>query len=84
MSTTEQNTNVVPKINKYEFIEDVNAGMFKADLATKYSIAESSVTEIVKKLGLTLKRYVAPKYVLVDEEPTTRNPLSLDNNNSMN
>ena len=82
----------VPKISKTEFIADVNNGVFKKELAEKYGITESSVTEITRKLGLTLKRYVAPKYILVDDindlegdaQQTTASPLSLDDPESMN
>lgn len=86
--------NNVPKVSKREFIADVNNGMFKKQLAEKYTLAESSVTEITKKLGLTLKRYVAPKYILVDDtndlegdaqqETVNSSPLSLDDPESMN
>lgn len=56
-------------ISKQTFIADVESGMTKAKLATKYEIPQSVVSKWVKDLGLKLKREVTPKYVLVDEQP---------------
>jgi len=53
-----------PTINVKAFITDDNNGLTKADLIDKYEISDASVKEIAKTLGVSIRRYVAPKYVL--------------------
>jgi hypothetical protein len=48
-------------------VADVEAGMTKVNLASKYEIPQSVVSKWVKDLGLKLKRDVSPKYSLVDD-----------------
>ena len=53
-----------PTVSAVSFITDVNNGLTKNDLITKYNISEASVKEIANKLGVSVRRYVAPKYIL--------------------
>ena len=55
-----------PKIVKGEFTADVNSGMTKAELIAKYKVSSDSIKQIAKTLNLTIKRAVAPKFILVD------------------
>jgi hypothetical protein len=55
------------QISKQSFVADVEAGMTKVNLASKYEIPQSVVSKWVKDLGLKLKRDVSPKYSLVDD-----------------
>jgi len=59
-----ENTTTTPTINVAAFITDVHAGFTKNDLIEKYNISEASVKEIANKLGVSVRRYVAPKYIL--------------------
>lgn len=67
-----------PTISKAEFTQFVNEGWSKQQLADKYQISTASVKEIAKTLGLTIKRAVAPKYILTDDvvETTTANTIT--------
>ena len=56
-----------PKIVKGEFTADVNSGMTKAELIAKYKVSSDSIKQIAKMLNLTIKRAVAPKFILVDD-----------------
>lgn len=68
-----------PTISKTEFTQFVNEGWSKQQLADKYQISTASVKEIAKTLGLTIKRAVAPKYILVDETTTeSRDKVTFD------
>ena len=62
-------TNNKPDISEAVFTFDVENGMSKIDLATKWGISTASVKEIAKTLDLTIKRSVAPKYTLVRDIP---------------
>lgn len=56
------------KINKLEFVADVNAGMTRAELKAKYSLPVSIINDWAKALELTITIKKAPKYLLVDED----------------
>lgn len=57
------------QINKSQFVQDVQNGMSKADVASKYEIPAGVAAKFTKELGLKFKRNVEPKYVLIDDEP---------------
>ena len=59
------------KINKTDFIADVNAGMTRAELKAKYSLPVSIINDWAKALELTITIKKAPKYVLVNNESET-------------
>lgn len=59
-----------PIVSKSLFIADVVAGMTKSELITKWKISSASVKQLATKCGVTIKRAVTPKYVLVDDEET--------------
>jgi len=59
------------KINKTDFIADVNAGMTRAELKAKYSLPVSIINDWAKALELTITIKKAPKYVLIDGEVET-------------
>jgi hypothetical protein len=59
------------KINKLEFVADVNAGMTRAELKAKYSLPVSIINDWAKALELTITIKKAPKYVLIDNESDT-------------
>jgi hypothetical protein len=59
------------KINKLEFVADVNAGMTRAELKAKYSLPVSIINDWAKALELTITIKKAPKYVLIDAEVET-------------
>jgi hypothetical protein len=56
-----------PTISKSQFIADVNSGMSKSELTTKWGISSQSVKQLATQFGLTIKRAVTPKYILVDD-----------------
>ena len=56
------------KINKTDFIADVNAELTRAELKAKYGVPVSIINDWAKALELTIKIKKAPKYVLVDED----------------
>ena len=56
------------KINRTDFIADVNAEMTRAELKAKYGVPVSVINDWAKALELTIKIKKAPKYVLVDED----------------
>lgn len=58
------------KINKTDFIADVNAELTRAELKAKYGVPVSIINDWAKALELTIKIKKAPKYVLVDEDTT--------------
>jgi hypothetical protein len=55
------------KINKAEFIADVNAGMTRAELKAKYQVPVTKINDWAKALELTITIKKAPKYVLIDD-----------------
>jgi hypothetical protein len=59
------------KINKVDFIADVNAGMTRAELKAKYSLPVSIINDWAKALELTITIKKAPKYVLIDGNEET-------------
>ena len=59
--------NQTVKVSKAEFTEDVNNGMKREELMTKYGLKKNAVNEIAKTLKVTIKRSVKPTYLLVDE-----------------
>ena len=56
------------KINKTDFIADVNAGLTRNELKAKYAVPVSVINDWAKALELTIKIKKAPKYLLVDED----------------
>ena len=56
------------KINKTDFIADVNAELTRTELKAKYGVPVSVINDWAKALELTIKIKKAPKYVLVDED----------------
>lgn len=71
------------KINKTDFIADVNAGLTRAELKAKYGVPVSVINDWANQLGLKIAIKKAPKYVLVDdtdvvaeEIPTTEYSMS--------
>lgn len=65
------------QISKGEFINDVNSGMTRKELMSKYELSLNNIKEVAKQLNLTIKRDFKPKFVLVDDiQPT--NQLSLE------
>ena len=59
------------KINKTDFIADVNAGMTRNELKAKYAVPVSVINDWAKALELTITIKKAPRYVLVDNESET-------------
>ena len=59
------------KINKTDFIADVNAGLTRAELKAKYGVPVSVINDWAKALNLTITIKKAPKYVLVDDVAET-------------
>ena len=59
------------KINKTDFIADVNAGLTRNELKAKYGVPVSVINDWAKALELTITIKKAPKYVLVDNESET-------------
>jgi hypothetical protein len=59
------------KINKTDFIADVNAGLTRNELKAKYAVPVSRINDWAKALELTITIKKAPKYVLVDNESET-------------
>lgn len=71
------------KINKTDFIADVNAGLTRTELKTKYSVPVDVINTWANQLGLKIAIKKTPKYVLVDdtdvvaeEIPTTEYSMS--------
>ncbi len=56
-----------PVVSKSGFITDVNNGMSKSELITKWGISAQSVKQLATQFGLTIKRAVTPKFTLVDD-----------------
>jgi len=56
------------KINKTDFIADVNAGLTRKQLQEKYTVPVSIINDWTKQLNLTIAIKKEPKYLLVDEE----------------
>jgi hypothetical protein len=59
------------KINRTDFIADVNAGLTRNELKAKYAVPVSVINDWAKALELTITIKKAPKYVLVDNESET-------------
>jgi len=59
------------KINKTDFIADVNAGLTRNELKAKYAVPVSVINDWAKALELTITIKKAPRYVLVDNESET-------------
>lgn len=60
------------QVSASEFTKDVNNGLTKAELISKYGISDANVKKVAKQLNLTIKRAVKPKFELVfDAENTT-------------
>ncbi len=59
--------NKMKEVSEKEFTQDVNNGMSKAELVTKYELSPANIKTIAKSLGLTIKRTVKPKFVLVKD-----------------
>lgn len=59
------------KINKTDFIADVNAGLTRNELKAKYAVPVSIINDWAKALELTITIKKAPRYVLVDNESET-------------
>lgn len=55
------------QISKSAFIADIENGLTKKALMEKYELPANTVANFVKDLGLTLKRDITPKYILVDD-----------------
>jgi hypothetical protein len=55
------------KINKTDFIADVNAGLTRNELKAKYTVPVSRINDWAKALELTITIKKEPKYVLVDD-----------------
>ena len=55
------------KINKTDFIADVNAGLTRNELKAKYAVPVSRINDWAKALELTITIKKEPKYVLVDD-----------------
>jgi len=64
------------EVNKTEFVQDVQNGMSKADIATKYEIPPSVAAKFASACNVKFKRQVEAKYVLVDTTCETEgNPI---------
>ncbi len=55
------------KVSMVEFTNDVNNGLTRKELRTKYNLSMDSVKAIAKKLGLEIKRDVRAKFELIDD-----------------
>lgn len=66
------------KIIKAVLAEQVEAGWKKPALAEHYGLPVSQMTQVLKDCGLKIRKFHAPKYVLVDEEPTDAGKTSVD------
>jgi hypothetical protein len=47
--------------------EQVNSGMKLAELATYYDLPKSQVSKMLKKAGLTIRKFAVDKFELVDD-----------------
>ncbi len=63
-----------PTVSKSQFIADVTAGMSKSELVTKWGISSASVKQLATQFGLTIKRTVTPKFILVDDTTDIATP----------
>lgn len=59
------------QIERSVFVQDVQGGMSKKDVATKHGIPVSIAAKFTKDLGLKFKREITPKYELVDSTSET-------------
>jgi hypothetical protein len=55
------------QISKSEFVQDVQSGMSKMDVAAKYEIPASIAAQFAKQCEVTFKRKIEPKYILVED-----------------
>jgi hypothetical protein len=55
------------KINKTDFIADVNAGLTRNELKAKYGVPVDTINSWANQLELKIAIKKAPKYVLVDD-----------------
>ena len=55
------------QIVKQDLIDKVQEGWKKKALAEHYGLPVMQMTKILKDLGLTIRKFHEPKYVLVDE-----------------
>ncbi len=69
------------QISSAEFTKDVNAGMTRKELMTKYSLTIANTNTVAKQLKLEIKRDIKPKFILIDDliiEPVITNQLSME------
>lgn len=57
-----------PTIDAKQFKSDVESGMTRNKLATKYGVKVSVVNKIAKQLEVKIKREVKPSYELINVE----------------
>lgn len=56
------------EIVRSQFVQDVQNGVSKAEIAAKYEIPESVAAKFAKDCQVTFKRKIEPKYILVEED----------------
>lgn len=69
MDNQEKKEPVVPvKVNKTVLTQQVFDGMKKKELADHYGLSVVKMGELLKQAGLTIRKFHAKKFVLVDDE----------------
>jgi len=64
-------SNQPKKIVKSELASLVEAGKKRAELAEMYGLSEVAMAQVLKQAGLKIRKFHAPKWVLVDEQEET-------------
>jgi hypothetical protein len=69
------------KINKTDFIADVNAGLTRNELKAKYGVPVDTINSWANQLELKIAIKKTPKYVLVDDTEMLENGSGTIENN---
>lgn len=60
--------NAPVKINQKTLEAQVEKGMKKQELAELYNLPVAQMTKVLQSAGLKIRKFHAPKFILVDEE----------------
>ena len=66
------------QISSAEFTKDVNVGMTRKELMTKYNLTIANTNAVAKQLKLEIKRDIKPKFMLIDDLVPVTNQLSME------
>ena len=70
------------QISATEFTKDVNAGMTRKELMTKYSLTIANTNAVAKQLKLEIKRDTKPKFMLIDDITPVVTQLTMESLNA--